>query len=138
MSSDLWATSKKEAQRHNDPSALDGTAETVKSMTRCCVSKEAKTLFKAAVRFSRERTHSGTLKGVAQTQEADGMQPDSLNDHKLQCQLCFTEKEERAKSQEAAASFPCPMAGEFDKRTLTLSTQPILLSLLEGQACLRN
>lgn len=57
------------------------------------------------LRDSLRSTHSGAPEGAAQTQEADGMQPGSPNDHNLQRQLRFYKEELKAKKQ-----LPLPLA----------------------------
>ena len=54
--------------------------------------------------------------------EADGKQTVSLNDHKLQCQLCLR-REKSWRPGDRQIPLPLPKAGESDKRTVTLGTQ---------------
>lgn len=74
------------------------------------------------MRFPRDQTAilPGVLPGELET---DGKQIGSLNDHKLQCQLCLrTERERCAGGREADGSpFALPKAAGVDKRTLTLA-----------------
>jgi hypothetical protein len=55
--------------------------------------------FEPAERSPKDHTQWPSQGCCPEKQEADGMQPGSLNDHKLQCQLCFTQKELEAKKQ---------------------------------------
>lgn len=57
--------------------------------------------------------------------EADGKQIGSLNDHKLQCQLCLCTEREELQARRQIAPLSLPKAGDFDKRTLTLGTKPV-------------
>lgn len=58
--------------------------------------------------------------------EADGKQTGSLKDHHCTASCAYARKEKKAGGQEADSfPFPLPKAGQFDKRTLTLGTQPV-------------
>lgn len=95
---------------------------------------EAENFFPAAVRFPRDHTQQYSQRCCPENERQTVSRLAHLMTTSCSTSCAHAQKERRTGSQEADSSpFPLPKAGEFNK-SLTLGTQPILLSDLVGGA----